>query len=95
MILKLSDISCFMANWDNKANNLRTIAERLDLKPDSFVFIDDNPAERALVRRFAPEVAVPDMPEDPAGYIQALASHRYFETVCFHAGRLRAGWLLY
>ena len=45
--------------------------------------MDDNPAERALVRRFAPEVAVPDMPEDPAGYIQALAAHRYFETVAF------------
>ncbi len=83
MILKLADISVFVANWNNKADNLRTIAERLDLKLDSFVFVDDNPAERALVRRFAPEVAVPDMPEDPAGYIQALATHRYFETVAF------------
>ncbi len=83
MILKLSDISVFVANWDNKADNLRAIAERLDLKLDSFVFVDDNPAERAVVRRFAPEVAVPDMPEDPAGYIQALAAHRYFETVAF------------
>ncbi len=45
--------------------------------------MDDNPAERAIVRRFLPEVAVPDMPEDPAGYIQALALHRYFETVSF------------
>jgi FkbH-like protein len=83
MILKLSDMSVFVANWNNKADNLRTIAQRLDLKLDSFVFVDDNPAERALVRRLAPEVAVPDMPEDPAGYIQALAAHRYFETVAF------------
>jgi FkbH-like protein len=83
MILKLSDISCFVANWDNKADNIRAIADRLDLKADSFVFADDNPAERALVRRLAPEVAVPDMPEDPAGYVQALAAHRYFETVSF------------
>ena len=72
MLLKLGDISCFVANWNNKADNLRTIAEQLDLKLDSFVFADDNPAERAVVRRFAPEVAVPDMPEDPAGYVQAL-----------------------
>jgi FkbH-like protein len=83
MVLKLSDISCFVANWQNKAQNLRDIAERLELKTDSFVFVDDNPAERAIVRRFAPEIAVPDMPEDPAGYISALAIHRYFETVSF------------
>jgi FkbH-like protein len=83
MVLKLSDIACFVANWDNKADNLRTIAERLELKLDSFVFVDDNPAERAIVRRFVPEVAVPDLPEDPSGYIQALVRHRYFETISF------------
>lgn len=83
MILKLSDFACFVANWNNKADNLRQIAERLDLGLDSFVFIDDNPAERAVVRRFAPEVAVPDLPEDPAGYVEAVARHRFFETVAW------------
>jgi FkbH-like protein len=83
MILTLQDISCFVANWDNKADNLRAIATQLDLRLDSFVFVDDNPAERALVRRLLPEVEVPDMPADPAGYIQALAMHRYFETTSF------------
>ncbi|MBI3684534.1 MAG: HAD-IIIC family phosphatase [Acidobacteria bacterium] len=81
MVLKLSDFSCFLANWRNKADNLREIAERLELGIDSFVFADDNPAERALVRRLVPEVAVPDMPPDPAGYVQAVARHRFFETV--------------
>jgi FkbH-like protein len=81
MILKLEHISCFIANWNNKADNLSEIARRLELGTDSFVFVDDNPAERALVRRFLPEVAVPDMPEDPASYVPALAKHRYFETV--------------
>ncbi len=80
MVLKLSDFSCFVANYNTKADNLRRIAERLDLKLDSFVFVDDNPAERAIVRRYVPEVAVPDLPEDPAGYIRALAEQRYFET---------------
>jgi FkbH-like protein len=81
MILRLEHISCFIANWTNKADNLREIAGRLELGLDSFVFVDDNPAERAVVRRFLPEVAVPDMPEDPAGYIPALAKHRFFETI--------------
>lgn len=83
MVLKMSDFSCFIANWDNKADNLREIAARLELGLDSFVFADDNPAERAIVRRFLPQVAVPDLPDDPAGYIQAVAQHRYFETVSF------------
>ena len=83
MILKMSDIACFVANWENKADNLRTIADRLELKLDAFVFVDDNPAERAIIRQFLPEVAVPDIPEDVAGYVQALSLHRYFETVTF------------
>lgn len=83
MVLGLSDISCFVANWKNKADNLREIANRLDLGLDSFVFFDDNPMERALVRRLAPAVAVPDVPEDPTGYVAALAQYRFFETVSF------------
>ncbi|HEX4612336.1 MAG TPA: HAD-IIIC family phosphatase, partial [Urbifossiella sp.] len=83
MALRLEHISCFVANWQNKADNIRAIADRLDLKLDSFVFADDNPAERAIVRQFLPEVSVPELPEDPAGYVQAVARHRYFETVAF------------
>ena len=81
MALKWEDFSSFAANWENKADNLRAMASELDLGLDSFVFVDDNPAERALVRRFLPQVAVPDLPADPAEYIQALARHRYFEPV--------------
>jgi FkbH-like protein len=81
MILKLPDFACFVANWANKADNMAAIARELNLKLDALVFVDDNPAERALVRRFAPDVAVPDMPEDASGYIHALALHRYFETL--------------
>lgn len=81
MVLRLTDFSCFVANWQNKADNLREIAKRLNLGLDSFVFVDDNPAERALVRRFVPEVAVPALPEDPSGYIPAISRHRYFEII--------------
>ena len=81
MVLKLEDFSSFHANWNNKADNLRAIAAELNLGLDSLVFVDDNPAERALVRRCLPQVAVPDMPLDPAEYVHALARHRYFELV--------------
>lgn len=89
MVLKTSDISSFVANWQNKADNIRSIAEELNLGLDSFVFVDDNPAERAVVRRFLPQVAVPDMPADPACYIEALGRHRYFETIALTAEDLK------
>jgi FkbH-like protein len=81
MILKETDIACFIANWEDKAANLRRIAERLNIGLDSLVFVDDNPAERDLVRRELPMVAVPELPEDPAGYVQFLSAAGYFETL--------------
>jgi len=81
MVLRLDDISCFMANWTDKAANLREIARRLNIGLNSLVMVDDNPAERALVRQLAPEVAVPELPDDPAGYIQAIEAHHYFQTL--------------
>jgi FkbH-like protein len=80
MVLKLDHIACFMANWDDKATNLKKIAQTLEIGLDSLVFVDDNPMERDLVRRYAPDVAVPELPEDAAGYIQAVERHAYFQT---------------
>ncbi len=56
MHLKLEDIALFVANWNNKADNIRTIAETLEIGLDSMVFIDDNPVERHLVRTMLPMV---------------------------------------
>jgi FkbH-like protein len=81
MVLKLDDFSCFVANWQDKAANLRSIAEQLNIGLDALVFVDDNPAERSLVRRLLPDVAVPEMPADPADYIRAVEQHRYFEVL--------------
>ncbi|MDB5945279.1 MAG: methoxymalonyl-ACP biosynthesis protein [Ramlibacter sp.] len=83
MALKRSDIAAFEANWDDKAGNLRRIAQTLEIGVDSMVFVDDNPAERDIVRRELPEVAVPELPEDVAGYPWCLAAAGYFEAVSF------------
>ena len=79
MILKLDDIACFTANWNDKAGNIAGIAETLNIGLDSLVFFDDNPAERELVRKFLPQVQVIEVPEDPAEYIQALELSGAFE----------------
>lgn len=83
MVLKLDDISVFNANWDNKADNIRTIQSILNIGFDSMVFLDDNAFERNLVRENLPEVTVPELPEDPAEYLEFLYGLNLFETVSF------------
>ncbi|RZJ01604.1 MAG: HAD-IIIC family phosphatase [Brevundimonas sp.] len=78
MVLRQEDIACFVASFDDKATNLRRIAETLNVGLDSLVFVDDNPVERAWVKSQLPEVLVVDLPEDPTGYVQAIESARCF-----------------
>ena len=92
MLLRRSDIAAFLANWDDKAKNLKAIAERLNIGIDSLVFVDDNPAERARIRQSLPMVAVPELPTDTADYVRCLAGAGYFEAVAFTSeDRDRAG----
>jgi FkbH-like protein len=81
MLLREDHIAVFIANWIDKASNLRAIAETLNIGIDALVFVDDNPAERARVRQMLPEVAVPELPEDPAYYAETLAAASYFEAL--------------
>jgi FkbH-like protein len=81
MLLKRSDISCFVANWRDKARNIRFIAESLNIGIDSLVFVDDSAFERAQVRRELPMVAVPEIPEDPALFPSVLQAAGYFEAL--------------
>ena len=83
MALRRADIASFVANWDDKASNLRRIARELNLGLDSMVFLDDNPAERHIIRRELPAVAVPELPDDVANYAHGLADAGYFEAAAF------------
>ena len=83
MILKLDDIAVFVANWENKADNIRKIQKVLNIGFDSMVFLHDNPFERNLVRENLPEVCVPELPEDPADYLEYLYGLNLFETASF------------
>jgi FkbH-like protein len=85
MVLRRSDFAAFQANWNDKAQNLKVIATRLNIGLDSLVFVDDNPIEQARVRQSLPMVAVPEMPDDPAHYVRRLAEAGYFEAVAFTA----------
>ena len=81
MVLREDHIAVFIANWSDKANNIREIAATLNIGTDSLVFLDDNPVERGQVREVLPEVAVPELTEDPSEYIGLLANAGYFEAI--------------
>ncbi len=83
MVLKLDDIAVFVANWDNKADNIKNIQSILNISFDSIVFLDDNPFERNIVKTHIPEITVPELPEDPAEYLSYLRTLNLFETASF------------
>lgn len=83
-VLKLEDFVCFKANWEPKSQNLAAMAKEINIFPDAFVFVDDNPAEREIVRQQLPGVAVPELGV-PEEYIRALDRSGYFELTAFSA----------
>lgn len=64
-VITEKNLVTYRINWNNKANNIQEIADELNLGVDSFVFIDDNPSERELIRKNLPQVVVPDFPLHP------------------------------
>ena len=65
MPLSLKDFACTRINWNDKATNIREIAQELNIGLDSMVFVDDNPTERELIRQQLPMVSVPEWPAQP------------------------------
>ena len=88
-VLKFSDVAAFKANWLPKNENIVAIAREINIGTDSLVFIDDNPAERQIVRDTMPEVAVPEVEgSDVFSYIRAIEEAGYFEAVTVAADDL-------
>lgn len=65
IVLKKEHFAAYRINWMDKATNLRDLASELNIGLDSFVFVDDNPAERELIHQTLPMVTVPMFPEQP------------------------------
>ena len=87
-VLHPDDFVCIKANWDPKDQNLKAIAAELSLGADSFVFADDNPAERAIVAAQLPGVATPVL-DGAENYIKMLDHGGYFETTILSGDDLK------
>ncbi|MCG8609174.1 MAG: HAD-IIIC family phosphatase [Pseudomonadales bacterium] len=87
MVLREEDIAMFEASWQDKATQLQAISEHLGMPLHQFVLLDDNPAERKQVREALPDVAVPELPADPAWFPEIIMAAGYFAE----AGSSEAG----
>lgn len=79
MTLKSDDFIIVKANWEPKSQNLVDVAHTLSLTPDSFVFVDDNPAEREIIRQQVKNATVPEVGDKPEDFVRAIDKMGYFE----------------
>ncbi len=87
-VLSADDFVSFKANWNPKSDNLTETARELELLPESFVFVDDNPAERAIVEAQVPGVVAPRM-EGAEHFVQFLDHSGFFETTALSGDDLK------
>ena len=87
-VLKYDDFVSFKANWNPKSINLAQTAQELSLLPESFVFVDDNPAEREIIRTQHKGTAIPEI-EGVEHYIQTIDKSGFFEVTNFTADDLK------
>lgn len=87
-VLKKDDFVVIKANWNPKSQNLQEIAEELNIGIDSLVFVDDNPAEREIIKQTFPVVTTPDMGDMPEKYIRIIDRYGFFECVNISADDL-------
>ena len=80
MILRREDFAAIRINWSDKTTNMHEISEELGLGMDSFVYFDDSPFERNLIRSQLPEVLTVEVPADPTEYVDTLSHLDAFWT---------------
>ena len=81
MLLKEDNFAAMQINWDDKIANMKAIAEELNIGTDSFVFIDDDKANRQMIKEAFPEINVVEMPEDHSLYLKTLMEINDFNTL--------------
>jgi FkbH-like protein len=91
MILREENFSAMQINWNDKAENMKAIAEELNIGLDSMVFFDDDAMNRERIKDELPQVKVIDMPKDPALYLRTIEKLDDFETYILSEEDLRRG----
>jgi FkbH-like protein len=75
MLIKPEKISCFRINWENKPNNILSMADELGISTESMLFIDDSAFEREMVRNTIKDIEILEIPDSPYQYSETLAKY--------------------
>lgn len=89
MALRLDDVVEHRIDWNEKASNIQDMLAEVGLGAASCLFIDDNPVERAKVRRALPEAIVPEFPDAPEKLVDWLLETPFLETLELNASDLK------
>ena len=81
MVLRQENFAAMRINWQDKASNMRSLAQELNIDLEHMVFADDSPVERELVRTQLPEILVLELPQEPAEYVSVLERIRDFDAL--------------
>ena len=85
MLVRAKHFAALRINWTDKSQNLREIAQELNVGTDALAFLDDNPFEREQVRAALPEVNVVDLPKNPLEYAAVVRNCAAFERLTLSA----------
>ncbi len=91
MLLREKHFADIQANWNDKPSNMTQIAKELNIAIDSFVFLDDNPAERSMMRQMLPEICTVELPDNPCLYTQTLRQSNEFAKANITPDDLKRG----
>ncbi len=81
MMLREDHFAAMRINWDDKASNIRSLADEINIGTESMIFVDDDPLNRSIVRELLPEVTVIDLPADPSEYLESLSILKEFNAL--------------
>lgn len=91
MLFKKENFASLRINWNDKATNMKEIAQDLNIGTDSMVFIDDSPVERELIRQKLPEVKILELPADASDYASFISGIDDFESLILSEEDKRRG----
>ena len=91
MILKEEHFASIKINWNDKASNMKVIAEEINIGADSLVFVDDDATNRELIKTLMPEVVVLEIPKEPENFYKTLSEYKGFNSFEFTAEDLDRG----
>lgn len=78
MVLKEKHFAAMRVNWNDKTDNMRELAQELNISLDTIVFLDDDSVNRSFVQQVLPEVETPELPENPRRFAEFLMELPYF-----------------